>query len=221
MRKILVHGFPHSGTTILKSIIGHCTNVHEVIEEETWVTPEMITTGADKEFVVIKCPYTHDGFMTDKYSDYIRVFIIRDPRYVFSSLNKRFRGNLPVGHTIPDYVRTAGHFQEQRGKPGVYCIRYEDMFDHGFSNIKDMFNKIGLEYTDKIFSNAEYTNKILNDIHPKDVPQRPENTNHGRYRTWQINQEFVNNNDPAKIDLHPTQLQELQSNRVVQELYPF
>ena len=33
MKKILIFGFPHSGTTILKSIIGHIDNVEEIINE--------------------------------------------------------------------------------------------------------------------------------------------------------------------------------------------
>ena len=33
MNKILICGFPHSGTTILKCIIGHIKDVEEIIDE--------------------------------------------------------------------------------------------------------------------------------------------------------------------------------------------
>ena len=33
MRKILIFGFPHCGTSIVKSIIGHIKNVEEIYQE--------------------------------------------------------------------------------------------------------------------------------------------------------------------------------------------
>ena len=43
MKKILITGYSHSGTTILKSIIGHIDNVHEIIDETDIVTQNHLT----------------------------------------------------------------------------------------------------------------------------------------------------------------------------------
>lgn len=43
---------------------------------------------------------------------------------------------------------------------------------------------------------------------------------HGEYRTWQINQPFVNNNDPDKIDLSEHQVKRLINDKDIGELYP-
>ena len=52
--KILVTGFPHSGTSILKSKFGECSNLHEVPFETAFVRPEDIHYSGDKENILIK-----------------------------------------------------------------------------------------------------------------------------------------------------------------------
>ena len=37
-QKIIIFGFPHTGTSILKSIIGHCENVEEIINESITIS---------------------------------------------------------------------------------------------------------------------------------------------------------------------------------------
>ena len=61
---------------------------------------------------------------------------------------------------VADFSRTAQWFQAETSKSNdVYCIRYEEIFDHDFARLKDIFNKIGLEHTDRVFSNEEYSNR--------------------------------------------------------------
>ena len=86
MKKILICGFPHCGTTILKSIIGHCEDVLEIVDE----TMKINNKSSDKPFIICKWPFAKDVFFNKPYEDYIKIFIIRNPLYVFSSLNKRF-----------------------------------------------------------------------------------------------------------------------------------
>ena len=38
VKKILISGFSHCGTTILRSIIGHIENVYEIIEERDYIS---------------------------------------------------------------------------------------------------------------------------------------------------------------------------------------
>ena len=56
-QKILICGFPHCGTSILKSIIGHIEDVEEIYDEIY-----SITKKSDKKFILCKWPFTIDNF---------------------------------------------------------------------------------------------------------------------------------------------------------------
>ena len=214
-QKILIHGFPHAGTSILKSIIGHCDNVEEVINERN-----TIKNNSDKDFIVCKYPHTLDSFFTSKYDDYIKIFIIRDPRYVFSSLNKRLNYNLNNIHSIKQYIKTIKNFSKNLITPrkDIYCLKYEELFPNNFKVLRDMFDSIGFQYTDKVFDNSQYENSIHKGSKiPKELPQ---NKDHLRYRMYQINQPFKNMNDPKKIDLTKEQLHQLEHNEFINVVYP-
>ena len=54
--KILVTGFPHTGTSILKSKFGECSNLYEVLIEQPFVYPQDIHNSVDNQFILIKNP---------------------------------------------------------------------------------------------------------------------------------------------------------------------
>tara|TARA_B110000971_G_scaffold22030_1_gene19947 strand:- start:15778 stop:15966 length:189 start_codon:yes stop_codon:yes gene_type:complete len=56
MKKILIVGFPHCGTTILRSIIGKCSNVTEQFYEEY----DHLNNNCicNTEFYIMKTPFT-------------------------------------------------------------------------------------------------------------------------------------------------------------------
>jgi len=214
-QKVIIFGFPHSGTSILKSIIGHCENVEEIINETN-----TIKKSSDKDFIVSKYPHTLDSFFTSKYDDYIKIFIIRDPRYVFSSLNKRLNYNLNNFHSIQQYIKTIKNFSRYIITPreDIYCLKYEELFPNNFKVLRDLFDSIGFQYTDKVFDNSQYENSIHKGSKIPDV--KPENKDHLRYRMYQINQPFKNMNDEKKLDLTKEQLDELTHNEFINVVYP-
>ena len=55
-KKILITGFPHTGTSILKSKMGECSNVYECPFEEFSINQNDILDSVDKEFVLKKTP---------------------------------------------------------------------------------------------------------------------------------------------------------------------
>ena len=214
-KKILICGFPHCGTSILKSIIGHIEDVEEICNETT-----VITKNSDKKFILGKSPFTFDKFFDEKYKDYIKIFIIRNPLFVYSSLNKRFNYKLPNNHVFTHYITTLIKFIKYKTNPekNVYTIKYEDLFKNNYDELKKIFNDIGLKYDDNIFDNSKYTNVINTSV--KLVNKRPKNIHHEHYRTWQINQPFIFNNNISKIDLNKTQIEELVNNPYVLQIYP-
>ena len=67
-------------------------------------------------------------------------------------------------------------------------------------------------------NNNKHTNIIINGV--KLVDKKPQNNNHGLYRTWQINQPFISNNDISKMDLNEVQIEKIVNNQYVFQIYP-
>jgi len=218
MSKIIIVGFPHCGTSILKSIISHIDDVEEIIQEE-----HQISKSTLKKFILCKFPFSNEIFFNDEfYDDYIKIFIIRNPLFVFSSLNKRFGKDLHMNHEIKDYIETAKLFKKYSTNSfnKIFTIRYEDMFINNYENLKQIFDKIGFIYTDDIFNNSNFIGKNqIYDSLPL-IEEKPLNIEHELYRTWQINQPFVNNNSMDKIDLTEEQINILLNDKEILQIYP-
>lgn len=217
MKKILICGFPHCGTTILKSIIGHCEDVHEISNE----TMQINNLSTNKSFIICKWPHTQEVFFSNSYENYIKIFIIRNPIYVFSSLNKRFEYNIIKDSSIDTYINTAKMFIDNKNTKNVFTIKYEDMFENNYQKLRDILDEIGIKYTDDIFNNSKYENVAhKGTVLVSDKPTNIGKYNHIRYRTWQINQPFVLNNDKSKIDLKDIQMQKIINDKTILQIYP-
>ena len=222
-KKIIIFGFPHSGTTILRCIIGHIENVYEIIDEISIINDNNDYNNYD--CVLCKYPYliNENTLLTD-YSDYIKIFIIRNPLYVFSSLNKRF-GNevLDDNHNINKYIDTIKEFNKLKNINNInnlFLIKYEDIFEDNYKNIKYIFDKIGFNYNDNIFDNQKYKNKVQFEDLLTNFSDSSINNCHTKYRLFQINQPFKNNNDINKINLTDTQYQILTTDIHILKAYP-
>jgi hypothetical protein len=214
-QKILICGFPHCGTTILRTIIGHIEDVKEIITETPY-----INETSNKKFILCKFPFTHDEFFGEDYKDYIKIFIIRNPLFVFSSLNKRFNySKLPNDHNFDQYINTLKKFIKYKNNPekNIYTIEYEDLFKNNYEKFKKLLNDIGLQYNDMIFDN-NYINICHKCVNPVDT--KPSENKHEVYRTWQINQPFISNNDISKIKLNDDLKEEIVNNPYVLQIYP-
>ena len=215
MSKIIIFGFPHCGTTILRSILGHVEEIEECMGEI-----ETIHHNNSKKIKMCKFPFTLDDFFTKKYEDYIKIFIIRNPLYVFSSLNKRFNYNIPEDHSLQRYIKTIekfNHFENSKEK-NVYTIKYEDLFDNDYEKLKNILDLIGVKYTSDIFDNSKYKNIFFT---RHNIPnKKPSVKNNIEYRTWQINQPFVSNNILSKLDLKDDQKKNIINNEHILKVYP-
>ena len=109
-------------------------------------------------------------------------------------------------------------FSKSSSIKNLYTIRYEDLFDDNYQKLRDILDSIGLEYTDRIFDNSKYRNEMLSGL--KLLDYKPKITQHGMYRTWQINQPFISNNVTSKLDLTAIQKNELLNNDKILTIYP-
>lgn len=209
-QKIIICGFPHCGTTILKSIIGHIDEVEEIHNETNKINIE-----TDKKYILCKSPITENIFFEDAYKDYIKIFIIRNPLFVFSSIKiKTFR------NSIIKYIKTIKMFINFRNNPrkDVYTIRYEDLFENNYENLKSILNDIGFNYNDDIFNNTKYKNIFFSGVRISE--KRPSYLNHAFYRTWQINQPFVSFNNVSNIRIKESLKQYILNDEDISQVYP-
>lgn len=217
IKKIIISGFPHTGTSILKSIIGHIPDVYEhPIESKTFskhIMEEAIKRK--KKYVLIKCPLVN--LSKKYYNNCIKIHIIRDPRFVFSSINKRFKYNIPKTHRIDIYEKYGKLYLDTLNVNTYYHMKYEDMFTKKFKNLKALLTKIGFKYDDTIFNNNKYKNVITQDD-IDDIRHKPSHKYHSKYRTWQINQPIQNMNTPDKLDLLQPQMKKLKQSEIIIQL---
>eukprot|EP00899_Mesostigma_viride_P023682 jgi/Mesvir1/4499/Mv03778-RA.1 len=228
MKFIFITGFSHCGTTILRAIIGHMPEVHDVCGEQMLVSDEDLATAhlCGKHAIVFKYPQILSVMPLERYFDmYIDcyvIFLIRNPYYVFSSLNRRKDFKSDEYHSIDKYLATCRVFLEHRGRSAnrVFCLRYEDMFANNFEALRAIFDRIGLVYDDSIFRNEGKNNKSHIDIDMGTITSKPDEKEHGMFRTWQINQPFVYRDAIDKICLTREQLKRFTDSDEVQILYP-
>jgi hypothetical protein len=226
-KKILVTGFPHCGTTILRALVGNCKNVFDQSKE--FGDPLDYNPNSPFEFYVWKHPFLHTEFrnfgfsnkVNTRYNDVIVIPIIRNPWNVFTSLHKRSlqNGDFSImddrqGHSIPYYLNAAERIYQAMENPveDVYPIRYEDMFENNFEKLKNIFDSIGLEYDETTFDNS---NK--NFVHNKTsyIDGYDKKYDNG-YRAWQINQPIQNMN--SQIELPETVNERLHQSEIVKKL---
>lgn len=250
MRVILITGFPHSGTTVVQKILAETPEVelfygkdeegnnivgemdnrffsHKIRELQQRRIDEIeyaeIMEQEEPEyadFILAKDPMFHKFFLEGDYQNYMKIFIIRNPLFVFSSLNKRFDYDIPENQGIQKYIDTVESFNDLRENPieNVYTIRYEDCFENNFENLTNILKGIGIETNDSLFEIGEIK-KDSEDT--KVIPSNmKEGLEHTDYRTWQINQPFRNMNDYNKLDLKWEQINHLLDSKEVLKAYP-
>jgi hypothetical protein len=228
-KQILITGFPHCGTTVLRAKLGECKNTYE--EQKEFAEPAHYHPNMEYDFYIWKHPFLHKEFRNHtfsikpqtKYADIIIIPIIRNPWNVFSSLYKRGTqsGEFSIydnkqGHSLSYYNNAATVILDamRNNYDNVYPIRYEDMFDNNFQALKSIFDKIGLEYNDSLF---ETNTKIHSQAKAKYIEDYDKFGKYdSEYRTWQINQKFENRNSDINL---PDDFSELLANSpIIQEL---
>ena len=159
-----------------------------------------MTDTVIREKVVFKWPFFAEEMVHRK--DCHKIFIMRNPIWVMSSINKRFNYKPQQDHTLNDYIQTLELFKKYKENPidGLHLILYEDIFENNFEKLKEILDLMNLKYSNEIFDNSQYNN-IINKDRYVHIPTEPYHINQGEFRNWQINQKFENNNFPEKIDI--------------------
>lgn len=226
---IFIVGHSHTGTSILRSVIGHCIDVFDIDEEtnarELLKLAREVPESKARKFALAKRPswsYFSHFYKTEFEKSNLQViFVIRNPYFVFTSLRSRFKSYLQFeacglrGFSLfEDYSREFYRRKFIDPHERIHCIRYEDFFDNEHREITDILDKIGVPWTHEIFDNSKYKNKLNGEI-----------TNHSNLhhckRSNQINKPFVYaDKDPSKIDLDPKEIDLIKNSFCVKMIYP-
>lgn len=239
-KKILITGFPHTGTSILKSKLGECTNVYELLTEGDVISNNHLYDAGNKEFVLTKSPVIPINIRANDvsliraenstYKDYILIFVTRNPYYLFTSVVKS--GGNPMAVYEPfskdDPIRVEQYLAslkimkdvKEKNIPNTYTIRYEDFFENDSKAIRDIMDDIGLTYSDDIFEKRTKDYTIAQGVNYKDidVSKITYENNKLAYRIWQINQPFQNMNKEVNI---PDNLYEVLKNAKILEYFGY
>ncbi len=207
LEKILVTGFPHTGTTILRKIIGRSEEVIDEEKELMNVNPSNYQTQHENasKAIVHKWPFATDLNLNPN-SDKKIIFIIRNPYYVFSSLNNRMGYELRKKHTIDDYEKTSELFLSKTNNTNLLRVKYEDLFQNNFQELRNIFHFLNLEYSPTV---TDFQDS------PEDMPPEED---HVRFRNWQTRQKFRCMNDPSRLNLMPEQVEKISQIKTISDL---
>jgi len=208
--KILIHGFPHSGTTLLRKIIGSVDGIYEVKNETFKITDKEIK-DADGKIILIKFAFSYTTFYTKEYDDFIKIYLIRNPYYIYSSLNKRFNNKIPFNHNIDRCLNTINNFMLIKNTvKNTFFIKYEEMFDNNFCLIRNIFETLKIPYTNEIFKNKEV-------LKYNNMPSE-ENKTHSEYRLWQIQQPYIYKDTNRPVYLTKEQIEILDNSEIMKRI---
>lgn len=170
---IFIYGFPHSGTTILRKIIGEHPLVEDYLDEQSIPPPN------DTGNLVYKMPILADH----SHVDCKRIMIMKNPYDIFGSFYLRFGDEYLSypGRMVSDYERFVEHFLITED----FTVKYEELGDR----LPEIFDYLGLE-----FQGVKNKNGYISSRHkwiPREKPtHQVDGPDHAYYRQWQINQPF-------------------------------
>jgi len=175
--KILILGFPHCGTSILRAKMGDCLSAMETTNETDYICRGLALNHPDHKIIIkstdietsplIRGEINEENFLIPPhnnkiYHDYHSVLIIKNPYEVFGSLSRRFGASHvcnsdSIIHGFHTYEKFAKVWLKYRdgNEPRYNCIKYEEMFENDFKCLKNLFSKIGLKYEKNVFENRK------------------------------------------------------------------
>lgn len=216
MTEVFIHGFSHCGTSITAAMVGRSEEVLHLVGEMDKV-PKGFQT--EKKHVVYKTPWTKDSYR--EMEDRVRIFLVRNPLWVYSSLNTRFNGKIPAKLGLGEYSSVVSKFRSWRDNPSKnhYFLKYEDIFNQDFEGFLGLMQSIGISHDKDLLIDTDIINRCCN---PWDqIPEsKPNPIDHVSYRIWQINQKFRDMNTPDKINLTEEQFNQILKDPPFTSVYP-
>jgi hypothetical protein len=202
--RILIAGFPHSGTSILRKLVGNHPEVHDHFASETrrYTRDDRLLRRifprryGGRRHVVFKWPFHDVEAATNAHRV---IYIVRSPFDAFGSLWQRFGGELPDDHS-PAAWQAYARFLLDRPSSDRHCfVRYEDLFRDDYRVMRSLMDWLGLGWHEDIVRTESRYAPIR---FAGDRPQaEPERRDHAAFRAWQTSQAFVDKSGQSQRHL--------------------
>ena len=184
--KIQILSHPHSGSSLLKTMMERCENTVGVDGEATQVFKPI-----DGMINISKFPMFDSKFQLEAVADHAKVFLVRDPRYAIKSMRERYLDmEVPTEHQRFLDLEYWEWYLEFFVNTSERKIRYRDIFDE--ERLYMLFDSLKLKPVGDIY--GQYTRKLF---HKKRIPHiEPSRTDHVNFRQFQLNKPIKNMNEP-------------------------
>jgi len=216
---IFIVGCGHSGTSLLRKIIGNHKDVYCIPNEtslfkkpDNFIKTELdkydkYRKNENKKYICEKTPKHVEEI--DKIYTFVKtpkiIVIVRDGRDVISSLKKRY-GSTEQG--LWRWIHDNNAWLNHPNKKDFHVVKYEDLIKNKVNVISNICTFLQIEYTDEIFD-YEMNEIIL-----------PENfflglikdKKHDKLREYQLNQPIYDGSKRWLTDLTKTDLDKIYSN---------
>jgi len=181
--RILVTGVPHSGTSILRKLIGNHPDVWDVSTECICIRSRPKGFTNEKAFV---CKVT-TVYKTWP-EGYLIVGVYRDIHDILLGMEERGL-DTTYEEFRREYIKQNTRLLEHAAtKDNVIVVRYESLFDSEHTVLKRVFGFCGLSFFPEIVTENHLRKALINRGEIQD--EEPPRTSHEDFRTWQINSPF-------------------------------
>jgi hypothetical protein len=197
IKRIAVMGFPHSGTTILRRILGSHSQLFDITNElplyrlckdylKLMKELDEKALAKGKSGWVVKDPVVRSfaDIINGIISNLKIVVIVRDGRDVIVSLRRRDVKNLQ--ENMKSWIRSSNIVNSyMNDNIDFYFIKYEDMVKSPAVMFSNLLNWFGLS-NEPIWNTYTKVKRSVNK--GKILDERPSRLDHADFRTWQTNQ---------------------------------
>lgn len=226
-----VCGCGHSGTTLIATILSRHPRIH--------LPPyETATFLLDEEMAVKRLDRLHDGaiksgkrILIEKTPRHVHkmemirrlvpgarfILLVRDGRDVTASIGNREGGDFQGG--LKRWIEDNTFVLEERSKPDVFLMRYEDVITAPRLQIRGLCAYLGVNYSDELLERNEHPTlwfgktelRLTNGV----------GVAHDDLRNWQVNQPIFDGRGRWKLELPPAVADEFERGRPLELMRAF
>ena len=204
---VFVSGCPHSGTTLLATILGCAPGASLIPRETGWFTRGLSGAEIQSELnglegIPIEKTPNHVHHITTIRSGFPNariVLITRDPMDTVASLAIRFRD---LDRAIAEYNAYSAKVEQAVVAGQASLVRLEDLVHDPERTLRALCPLLGLEFSAEMLEFHQHAPLWFGVTDPALLPDR-DGTDHLRLRAWQVRQPLFDHSGKWREQLSP------------------